>query len=166
MAYNDDYCWILLTDLPVDTLANCAEVINIYKSRWHVEDYHKILKTAYQIDEVYLHSSKQAIINALTMISISACRLYWIIYVGRVESTIQADKLFEEYEWKAAYVYLKEEIPDTPPPLAEVIIKIARMGGYKDKKNAQPPGIKLMWLGLQVFTTAATMYKNLLSINT
>lgn len=166
MAYNDTYCWILLTDLPVDSLADCEEIITIYKSRWHIEDYHKILKTAYQIDEVYLHSSKQAIINALTMISISACRLYWIIYVGRVESTIQADELFEEYEWKAVYVYFKEEIPDAPPPLSEIIIKIAKMGGYKDRKNSQPPGIKLMWLGFQVLTTAAIMYDNILSIKT
>ena len=166
MAYNDTYCWILLTDLLVNTLADCEEVITIYKSRWHIEDYHKILKTAYQIDKVYLHSSKEAIINALTMISISACRLYWLIYVGRVESTIQADKLFEEHEWKSAYVYFKEKIPKNPPPLSEMIIKIAKMGGYKDKKGANPPGIKLMWLGLQVFTTAATMYKNILSIKT
>lgn len=166
MAYNDTYCWILLTDLPVDSVADCEEIIKIYKSRWHIEDYHKILKTAYQIDEVYLHSSKQAIINALTMISISACRLYWIIYVGRVESTIQADELFEEYEWKAVYVYFKEKIPDSPPSLSEIIIKIAKMGGYKDRKNSQPPGIKLMWLGFQVLTTASIMYNNFLSTKT
>lgn len=99
-AYNETYSWILLADLPVDSLADCEEIIRIYKSKWHIEDYHKILKTAYHIDEVYLHSSKQAIINALTMISISGCRLYWIIYTGRIELIPQANELFEEYEWK------------------------------------------------------------------
>jgi Transposase Tn5 dimerisation domain len=166
MAYNETYCWILLTDLPVDNLEDCREVVIIYKSRWHIEDYHKILKTGYQIDELYLHSSRDAIENALTMASISACRLYWMIYVGRVETTIKADRLFEEYEWKALYVYFREKIPEESPSLAEVIIKIARLGGYKPRKNAKAPGIKTMWLGLQCFTIAAEMYKNFMSTKT
>lgn len=166
MAYNETYCWILLTDSPVETLGDCQEVMLIYKARWHVEDYHKILKTGYQIDELYLHSSREAIENALTMASISACRLYWMIYVGRVEKTIKADRLFEEYEWKSIYIYFKEKIPEESPSLAEVIIKIARLGGYKPRKNAKPPGIKTMWLGLQCFTVAAEMYKNVMSTKT
>jgi hypothetical protein len=164
--YNDTYCWFLLTDLPVESIEDCELVAKIYKERWHIEDFHKILKTAYQIDEIYLHSSRDAIENALTMISISACRLYWMIYVGRIEKGIQADSIFKEYEWKAIYVYFKEKIPTELPSLSEVILKIARLGGYKAKKNAQPPGIKTMWLGFQGFTIAAEMYKNIMSIKT
>lgn len=164
--YNDTYCWFLLTNLPVESIEDCELVAKIYKERWHIEDFHKILKTAYQIDEIYLHSSRNAIENALTMISISACRLYWMIYVGRVEKGIKADSIFKEYEWKAIYVYFKEEIPTELPSLSEVILKIARLGGYKSKKNAQPPGIKTMWLGFQGFTIAAEMYKNIMSIKT
>lgn len=166
MAYNEKYCWILLTDLPVNDLKDCQEVIFIYKSRWHIEDYHKILKTGYQIDEIYLHSSRDAIENMLTMASIAACRLYWMIYVGRVEETIKADRLFEEYEWKALYVYFKEAIPAESPLLWEVVIKIARLGGYKPRKSAGPPGIKVMWLGFQCFNVAAEMYRNVMSTKT
>jgi Transposase Tn5 dimerisation domain len=166
MVYNDDYRWVLLTNLELDTFGQCCEIIEIYKSRWHIEDYHKILKTAYQIDEIYLHSSRKAIENALTMMSISACRFYWMVYVGRVEKNIGADKIFKEYEWKAPFIFLKEKIPDKPPPLAEVIIKIARMGGYKVTKNASPPGIKVMWLGFQAFTIASLMCESLLPTKT
>lgn len=74
------------------------EIVTIYKSRWHIEDYHKILKTGYQVDEIYLHSSKEAIKNLLVLSSISACRLYWLIYIGRTEASIKADQLFEEFE--------------------------------------------------------------------
>lgn len=166
MAYNDEYCWILLTNMPVGTVENCQEVTTIYKSRWHIEDYHKILKTGYQIDEVYLHSSRQAIISALAFISLSACRLYWIIYVGRVDPECKADELLDEYEWKSPYIFLKEPIPESPPPLAEVIVQIARMGGYKIQKASLPPGVKSMWLGFQALGIAAEMYKNILSIKT
>ena len=166
MAYNEEYCWILLTNLPIETQQQKRQVVTIYKSRWHIEDYHKILKTGYQIDEIYLHSSRQAIISALALISLSACCLYWIIYVVRVDPECKADELFNEYEWKSPYIYLKEPIPSRPPPLADVIIQIARTGEYKVQKNVLPPGIKSMWLGFQALEIAAEMYKNILSINT
>lgn len=166
MAYNEEYCWILLTNRAVETLQQGQEVVTIYKARWHIEDYHKILKTAYQIDEVYLHSSRKAIITALSLISLSACRLYWIIYVGRVDPECKADELFNEYEWKSPYIFLKEPIPDKPPALAEIILQIARMGGYKVQKASAPPGVKSMWLGFQALNIASEMYKNILSIKT
>jgi hypothetical protein len=165
-AYNETYSWLILTDLPVNTLEECKVVLQIYKERWHIEDYHKILKTAYQIDELYLHASRAAIENALTMISISACRLYWLIYVSRVDKVAKANSVFKDYEWKAIYIYFKEKIPPEPPPLSDVILQIARLGGYKHKKNATPPGIKTMWIGFQSFNVAAEMYNSILSTKT
>jgi transposase Tn5 family protein len=166
MAYDDNHEWILLTNLPVETQEEVEKVISIYKLRWHVEDFHKIQKTGYQVDELYLHSSLQAMENALAMAAISACRLYWLIYVGRVENTILANKLFEEHEWKSVYVYFKDPIPEKPPTLREVIIRIARLGGYKVAKVASLPGAKTMWIGFQKFSTISVMYKNMLSTKT
>lgn len=166
MAYNEEYCWILLTNMDVTTFLDCQKIVFLYKERWHIEDYHKVLKTGYQVDEIYLHSSREAIENALIMASISACRLYWLIFTGRIEKNIKADSVFTELEWKSVYVYFKENIPLKAPPLAEVILRIARFGGYKNQKNAKPPGIKTMWLGWQGFTVAAEMYKNIISTKT
>lgn len=160
-AYNGEHEWILLTNLPITTDEQLHEIVLIYKSRWHIEDYHKVLKTGYQVDEIYLHSSRQAIENLLVMACISACRLYWLIYVGRTKADIKASELFEEFEWKAIYVYFKEKIPDESPILSEVILRIARLGGYKPTKNSQPPGIKTLWIGYQQFTIAAQMYRNM-----
>jgi hypothetical protein len=166
MAYNAEYSWTLLTDLPVENIEKCYEIISIYRSRWHIEEYHKILKTAYQIDELYLHSSREAIENALTMISISACRFYWMLYVGRVEQTIRADAVLSEFEWKSSYVYLKEKIPKETPSLKEAIINIARMGGYKVTKKGSPPGVKSIWLGFQAVGVASQIYENMVALKT
>lgn len=165
-AYNEEHSWILLTSLPIEIAENLEEIIKIYRSRWHIEDYHKILKTAYQVEEIYLHSSREAIENLLALDSLSACRLYWLIFLGRVEPNLKADKIFDEFEWKSLYVYFREKIPDEPPPLQEVIFKIARLGGYKPGRNAAPPGIKTMWIGFQKFQVAAEMYKQTLSTKT
>jgi hypothetical protein len=147
MVHNETYRWILLTNLPTNNLSEALHVIQMYKCRWHVEDFHKILKTAYQVEKLYLHASREAIENALTMASISACRFYWMVYVGRVESDCTADRVFQEYEWKTLYIYFKEPIPKKAPLLADVIRKIALLGGYKHNKKAKPPGIKTMWIG-------------------
>ena len=165
-AYNEEHSWILLTSLPIETAADLEEIITIYRARWHIEDYHKILKTAYQVEEIYLHSSRTAIENLLVLVSISACRLYWLIFLGRAEPSLKANTVFDLFEWKSLYVYFQEEIPDQPPPLQEIIFKIARLGGYKHGKNAKPPGIKTMWIGLQKFQVAAQMYKQTLSTKT
>lgn len=162
-AYNGEHEWILLTSLPIDTLEQLQEIVSIYQARWHIEDYHKVLKTGYQVDELYLHSSREAIINFLVLASISACRLYWLIYVGRAEADIAADTLFEEFEWKSVYVYFKEPIPDKAPSIATTMQYIARLGGYKPATKAQPPGIKTFWTGFQVFTPIAQMYRNMSS---
>jgi Transposase Tn5 dimerisation domain len=161
IAYNEEHEWVLLTDLPISNIDEIKEIVTIYRSRWHIEDYHKVLKTGYQVDEIYLHSSRQAILNLLTMASISACRLYWVIYIGRSETSIKADQIFEEFEWKSMYVYFKEKIPDECPSLAEIVLRIAQLGGYKPIKKAHPPGIKTMWIGYQHFTIAAQMYRNM-----
>ncbi len=160
-AYNEDHEWILLTKLPINTLDQIKKIVVIYKSRWHIEDYHKVLKTGYQVDEIYLHTSKETIKNLLILSSISACRLYWLIYIGRTEASIKADQLFEEFEWKAIYVYFNEPIPNECPTVSEVMLKIARLGGYKENKWANPPGIKTIWIGYQQFTIAAQMYRNM-----
>lgn len=160
-AYNAEHEWFLLTNLPIDSLSQVEEIVRIYKSRWHIEDYFKVLKTGYQVDEIYLHSSKQAIENLLIMASVSACRLYWIVYVGRNKDCMMANQLFESFEWKALYVYFGEKIPKECPKLSEILLKIARMGGYKSTSKNAPPGLKTMWHGFQQFIIAAQIYRNL-----
>ena len=160
-VYNTEHEWFLLTNLPIENLSQIEEIIKIYKSRWHIEDYFKILKTGYQVDEIYLHSSKQAIENLIIMASISACRLYWIVYVGRNKDCVMANHLFESFEWKALYVYFGERIPAKCPKLSDILLKIARMGGYKPTSKNSPPGIKTMWHGFQQFIIATQMYRNM-----
>ena len=138
-VYNTEHEWFLLTNLPIDNLSAIEEIIKIYKSRWHIEDYFKILKTGYQVDEIYLHSSKQAIENLLTMASISACRLYWIIYVGRNKNSVMANHLFDSFEWRALYIYFGEKIPAECPKLSEILLKIARMGGINLHRKIRHP---------------------------
>lgn len=160
-ACNQEKSWTLLTNLTIDTLEDIKKVIDIYKMRWHIEDYHKVLKTGYQIEDIGLHSSYQAIINFLTMIAVSACRLYWLIFVGRNETELRASRCFAEHEWRAIYAYFKMPQPEQEPAVQEVVLLIARLGGYKPSKHSLPPGTKTMWIAFQHFYHIAQMFLNL-----
>ncbi len=147
-------------------MEDLQRVVNFYRCRWHIEDFHKVLKTAYQVEKIYLHASRQAIENALTMAALSACRFYWMVYVGRENCLIPADSVFKNEEWKSVYVYFKEPVPNETPTVSEIIQRIARLGGYKRSKRSKPPGIKTLWIGFQLFTAISVVYKNILSRET
>ena len=54
-----------------------------------------------------------------------------------------------------------ENNPDECPHISEIMLKIARLGGYKPNKHANPPGIKTFWIGYQQLAIAAQMYRNM-----
>ena len=47
------------------------------------------------------------------------------------------------------YVYPSEKPPKEAPRLGEIILCIAQLGGYLNRKNDPPPGPKVMWIGVQ-----------------
>ena len=84
-----------------------------------------------------------------------------MIFVGRFEGNARASICFEDYEWKAIYVYYKQKIPPSEPSVSEILLMIATLGGYKHSKHALPPGIKTMWSAFQIFYPIAKMYLNM-----
>ena len=84
-AFDQENKWLLLTNLPVKTLEDASFVVQSYKRRWHIESLHKVLKTAYKAEQIYLHSSRDAVQNLLTIINIAACQTYWLIHQARKE---------------------------------------------------------------------------------
>ena len=47
------------------------------------------------------------------------------------------------------------------PTIRDVILLIARLGGYKHTKKSAPPGIKTMWEALKIFYPITEIYLNL-----
>lgn len=58
--------------------------------------------------------------------------------------------VFEKEEWQAIWLMSGDtELPKEPPPLQKVIIKLAMSGGYLNRKHDIPPGVKVLWIGMQ-----------------
>ena len=78
---------------------------------------------------------------------IIAWRIQSIVMLGRAYPDLPCDVVFDDLEWRTAFVIRHHRPPTVPPSLADMIIIIASFGGYLARNP--PPGPKAIWIGLQ-----------------
>lgn len=141
----NDLNWRIITTLPVDKLQDAKNILNYYKMRWNVELYFKTLKTGCTIEDCRLGEGGK-LIKYISLMSVVAWRLYWMVNISRHNPKINCECVLMESEWKAAWWLLhrrrikegkmkKSDMPTTPPVLREAIRWIAANGGFKGRKG-------------------------------
>jgi hypothetical protein len=81
---------------------------------------------------------------------IIACRVLYITMLGRICPDIDCNVVFDDNEWRAVYTVIKKKRPPKEPPkLGEMILMIARLGGFLGRKSDGDPGAQVMWIGIQ-----------------
>lgn len=76
--------WILYTSLAVQTLEDVLEVLELYRLRWLIEEWHKALKTGTQIKERQLETGER-LAPLIALSSIEALRLLQLKTLARLE---------------------------------------------------------------------------------
>lgn len=140
--------WRLLTNRAVTTLEQALEMLDWYRARWEIEMFFHVLKNGCRVEGLQL-GRVERIERAVVMYMVVAWRIARLMRLGRSCPDLEAALMFEEQEWKAAYILNKERLPDKPPTLNEVIRRVARLGGFLARKGDGEPGVKTIWLGLQ-----------------
>ena len=141
--------WRLLSNRPADTLAQAAELLRWYGSRWSIEVFFRILKTGCRVEALQL-STLERLETALALYLIIAWRIQYLTVLGRATPDLPCDAVLDPAEWQAIYVAIHRRPPPvTPPPLAVMLGWIARLGGHLGRKHDGPPGPKALWIGLQ-----------------
>ena len=141
-------CWRLLTNRQIDDLAQAAELIDWYRSRWEIEMYFHIVKTGCQVEQLQLETIER-IERALSLYLMVAWRIHFLMRLGRQCPDVGCEIVFETDEWQAAYLLAKKKPPAAPPTLNEVIRLVASAGGFMGRKGDGPPGAKAIWSGMQ-----------------
>jgi Transposase DNA-binding/Transposase Tn5 dimerisation domain len=156
--------WTLLTTLDVTTLADALLIINYYRCRWEIELYFKTLKTGCAIEKLQLQTVER-LTSAIALYMIIACRILGITKAGRATPDIPCDTLFEEDEWKTAYSYSTGKPPPKKAPrLLDIVIMIAKLGGFIGRKSDGFPGTKTLWIGLGEIRTYLHIHQLLSNI--
>lgn len=140
--------WMLITNLPISTNEEISKIIGYYRTRWTIEEYHKILKTGCTIEDCLLEDT-EAMFLYITLYSIIAWRLFWITRLQRINPEAPCTEGVTDDEWKAAYCYLNHTntLPSEVPTIREMVVWVARLGGFMARKGDGEPGIITVWRG-------------------
>ncbi len=141
--------WMLLTTLPVTTVAQALEKIHWYTIRWQIELFHKILKSGCQAEKRQLEQ-KERLQRCLILDMIVAWRIQLLIKLGREVPDLPASVAFEMAEWQALYCFIHKttQLPEQEPTLNEAIRWVAKLGGFLGRKQDGHPGSLTLWRGL------------------
>lgn len=148
--------WMLVTTLEVIDVQEALQIVQFYAVRWGIEVFHRILKTGCRIEERQFDSAED-IRKVLALLSLIAWRVQQLTMLGRQMPDLPCDVVFEEHEWKALYCFVHEtpHPPDHPPPLADAMRWVARLGGFLARKADGHPGHIVLQRGLQELSAIA-----------
>ncbi len=138
--------WTLLTDLPVQTLLQCRQILNIYRHRWLVEELHKAMKTGLKLEDSQLSDARR--LGALAaVISVAAVFLLQMKTAARTDG----DTLLPEQQKQTPMVRIlqKRYPPKGEPTRRWLWISVAKLGGFMARKGDGDPGWLILWRGWQ-----------------
>lgn len=141
--------WLLLTNLPLDTVEQVRRVIQYYCVRWMIEVFFRVLKSGCRVEERRFEQVDR-LLSCLGVYLIVAWRTLYTCRLGRSCPETCCEAVFEPAEWKSVWkVTHGTAPPQTPPPLGDMVRLVAQLGGYVHRKQSEPPGPQTIWIGLQ-----------------
>jgi len=143
--------WFLLTTEAVESATDAAQIIEFYKKRWRIEEWHRILKSGCKIQD-HQHETAERLKRVIAIDTVLAWRIQILTLLGREVPDLPCDVFFDEWEVKVLDALKKKERGEdrrgAPLTLGEAIILVAKQGGYLARKSDPPPGAESIWKGL------------------
>jgi hypothetical protein len=140
--------WLLVTTLPIAELGQVQRIVEAYCVRWQIEIFFRTMKSGCRVEERQFETLPR-LQNCMAVYCIIAWRIMYLCRLGRECPDLNCEVVFETSEWKSVYVAVKrQDPPEVPPSLNEIIRLIASLGGYVDRKKTHP-GTQTLWIGLQ-----------------
>lgn len=144
-----EVCWLLVTTLPIDTVAQILTVVEYYAARWTIETYFRVLKTGCRVERIMLET-KSRLLNCLAMYNIIAWRVLYLTYLNRTCPDLPCTTVFADDEWQPVWrIVRKSPPPAVPPRLNEFMKLITHLGGYNNRASEAPSGPQPIWTGLR-----------------
>lgn len=140
--------WVLLTSLPVTTIAEAQQIVTWYSYRWLIERFHFVLKSGCKMEDSQLRSEDR-LERLLAVYSIVAWRLLRLTYQARITPDVPCTAVLSEVEWQALYLFTQrsKRLPKQPPTLRQAVRWIAQLGGFLGRRGDGEPGVKVLWRG-------------------
>ena len=138
--------WFLLTTLPVNSCQEAEQVVERYRLRWRIEDWHRILKSGCKV-EFLRHQRGERIERAVTINAVIAWRLAAMTLLGRETPELPMEVMFTDVEIGVLQDFAKHNRLAVPDNLGAAVVTMAITAGYMNRKNDPPPGYQKIWEG-------------------
>ncbi len=151
--------WLLLTNVEVSNFSEALQCIEWYTQRWHIEVYFKVLKSGTKVEQARFQT-KDRLLRYIALLSVIAWRLYWMTLLSRHSPEADCTQVVTENEWRALYAltYKTRTFPKKTPTVAQVVLWIAKLGGFLGRKSDGPPGVTVLWRGWQRLTDISNTF--------
>jgi len=152
--------WMLLSSVPTITLEDALERIGWYARRWTIESWHRVLKSGCSIEKRQF-GNLDRFVRSTALFAVIAWRIMYATLLGRADPDLSCAVLLQPDEWRALYSRANRtsKPPPRTPSLGEVVLWIAKLGGYLNRKHDRPPGPTVMWRGFLVLHEITEMYR-------
>ena len=136
--------WVLATTEPIETIAQIERIVDIYRSRWVIEEYFKALKTGCEYEKRQLES-EHTLTNALAVLVPIAWQLLLIRSLAQTDDNAPANAALTKTQL-AVLAAVSKKLPPKPT-VRQALLAIAGLGGHI--KNNGEPGWIVLGRGLQ-----------------
>lgn len=139
--------WILLTNCPVQTVADASERIHWYERRWIIEEYHKGMKTGCSIESLQFETIER-LEPAIALISTVATTLLRLRDAARAPDaeTRPATTVVDPVYVAVLTAHYGQRLGPRPTVKA-FYLHVARLGGHQNRKADGFPGWITLWRG-------------------
>jgi Transposase Tn5 dimerisation domain len=154
--------WLLFTTKKVLNMSDALSILNTYKKRWIIERFHYTLKSGFKIEEM-IYNNHQALQKMISIYSITAVKVLRLTLASRIDPDRDCSIFVEDEDWKPLYITIKKtkNLPKTPPTILEFTMMLARLGGFLNWQEKNPPGVVVLWRGNQRLEQIKKIYPDL-----
>lgn len=136
--------WILFTTEPVETPEQVGAVVDIYRTRWLIEECNKALKSVCKYEERHLES-RDALLTLLAMTFPIACELLWLRACARTTPERPAAEVLTPTQILVLRTMGSYKLP-VDPTVHDAVWAVAALGGHI-RSNGEP-GILVLYRGM------------------
>jgi hypothetical protein len=136
--------WVLVTNLPIQTEEQVAEIVDCYRMHWQIEELFKAIKTGCKYEKLQLES-RATLENALALILPVAWQMLLLRGLSRSETATARDVLTST-QLDALRAASPIRLPPSPSA-RDVLLAIAGMGGHI--KNNGDSGWLVLYRGFR-----------------
>jgi len=141
--------WMLVTNVAVASPKHALERIAWYMLRWHIEIFHRILKSGCKVEYARFEKNHRRIAY-LTLKSVIAWKLLLLTHFHRISPTQPALTLMSPIECTALYAAIHDKFPKEISFTARQAIRwLGQLGGFLARKSDKEPGPTAVWRGWQ-----------------